>query len=56
MQKKVLKISLLVVGTIGLAYGAFKLTDILTGKVRLKYATFQIKKYEEPPISSEDIE
>jgi len=56
MKNKFVKISLLVVGIVGLSYGAFKLTDILTGKVRLKYATFVVKKYEEPPVSSEDIE
>lgn len=56
MKKKVLKISLITIGIFAIAYGAFKVTDILTGTVRLKYATFKVKKYSEPPISSEDIE
>lgn len=56
MKNKVLKISLITVGILAMSYGAFKIVDVLTGTVRLKYATFKVKKYEEPPISSEDIE
>ncbi len=55
MNKKV-KITLVFIGLIGLSYGAWKLADYITGTIRLKYATYKVKKFEEPAISSEDIE